>query len=372
MLIAIDGNEANISQRVGINQWAYELLKNLQKLKTEHKIVVFLKDRPLPDLPPTTENFTYEVFGPKKSWVLTGLTLRLLRKPRPEVLFSPSHYIPLFSPVKRVFSIVDLSYEKFGLEYFNNYDLQQLKRWTKKSVQAAQKIITISEHSRQDIESIYKVPKEKIKVIYPGFNSEQFHPRIPLTKQKQVRDKYQISGKYFVFLGTLQPRKNISKLIEAFSKLGGGTKLVIVGKKGWLYDQIYEEVKQRNLEKKVIFTGFAPAEDVPALMKASVAYVLPSLYEGFGIPVVEAQACGALTVVSRVSSLPEVAGDAAIYIDNPNSADDIAESLRTALSLPRRAREQKIALGKANASRFSWEKAADETLRLLVDAASKK
>ncbi len=366
MLIAIDGNEANISQRVGINQWAFELIKHLQALPTEHQIVVFLKDRPLPDLPPATPHFSYEVFGPRRSWVMTGLTWRLLKRPRPDVLFSPSHYIPLLTSVKRVFSIVDLSYEHFGADYFKTYDLQQLKQWTRRSARVAQKIVTISEHSRQDIEKLYHVPSHKIQVIYPGYNTQLFHPRIPLTKQKQVREKYGITGKYFVFLGTLQPRKNISRLIEAFAQLGGGTKLVIVGKKGWLYDEIYAKVQKLNLQTKVIFTGFAPTEDIPALMKTSIAYVLPSLYEGFGIPVVEAQACGTITVVSRVSSLPEVAGESAIYIDDPHSISDIAESLRTALSLPRRKRDIMIAAGKQNAARFSWEKAAKETLDLLT------
>src|SRR5688572_23482838 len=137
MLIAIDGNEANISQRVGVNQVAFELLKHLSTLKTDHKIVVFLKERPLPDMPPVTENFAYEVFGPTKAWVLTGLTMRLLKKPRPNVLFSPSHYIPLLSTTPQVFSIMDLSYEKFGLEYFRQYDLQQLRRWTRLSSRKA-------------------------------------------------------------------------------------------------------------------------------------------------------------------------------------------------------------------------------------------
>jgi len=367
MLIAIDGNEANISQRVGVNQVAFELLHHLAKLKTKHKFVVFLKNRPLPDLPPTSENFTYEVFGPTKAWVLTGLTMRLLRSPRPDVLFTPSHYIPLVSPVKRVFAIMDLSYEKFGAEYFTQYDLNQLRRWTAQSAKKAKRIITISEYTKKDIVEIYNTSPDKIDVIYPGYDQELFHPRIPLTKQQQVRQKYGITGKYFVYVGTLQPRKNIANLIKAFSRLGGGTKLVIVGKKGWLFEEIFKVVKRYRLEKKVIFTGFVESSDLPALYKSSVAYVLPSLYEGFGIPVIEAQACGALTVVSRVSSLPEVAGDAAIYINNPHSVDQIAESLREALSLPRLKRAQRIKQGKQNATRFSWDKAAKKTLKVLTN-----
>lgn len=367
MLIAIDGNEANISQRVGINQFAFELLRHLHKLDTPHKFVIFLKDRPLPDMPPAKENFTYETFGPRKAWVLTGLTLRLLRTPRPDVLFSPSHYIPLISPIKRVFSIMDLSYEKFGSEYFKQYDLQQLRRWTRLSVKNAKKIITISQSAKQDIIDLYNVPPTKLDVIYPGYDEETFHSRIPLTKQQQIRDKYNIRGKYFVFVGTLQPRKNIVRLIKAFAKLGGGTKLVIVGKKGWLFDEIFALVKRLGIEQKIIFAGFIPTEDLPALFKGSIAYVLPSLYEGFGIPVIEAQACGAVAVVSRISSLPEVAGDSAIYIDNPESVFQIAEALRSALSLSRAKREVLVEAGKQNVKRFSWDNAAAKTVDILTN-----
>ena len=372
MLIAIDGNEANVPQRVGVNQVAFELLNHLAKLETEHQFVVFLKDRPLPDLPPTTNNFSYEVFGPRKAWVLTGLTLRLLKSPRPRILLSPSHYIPLLSPVPRVPMIMDLSYEKFGLEYFKNYDLQQLRRWTSLSIKKAKKIITISDFTKNDIVEYYHAKPEKIEVVYPGYNQELFHPRIPLTKQKQIRKKYKITGKYFVYVGTLQPRKNIKLLIKAFSKLGGGTKLVIVGKKGWLYDDIFALVKKLEIENKVIFTGFVPGEDLPSLYKASIAYVLPSLYEGFGIPVIEAQACGAITIVSKVSSLPEIAGVGTIYIENPSSVHQIAEALREALSLPKVRRAVLIKQNKENALRFSWEKAAQQTLNILIDSVNPK
>lgn len=371
MRIGIDGNEANITQRVGVNQVAYELIKHISKLKQPHHIHTLLKDRPLPDMPEVTGNFLYEVFGPKKAWVLTGLTLRLFKKPKIDVLFSPSHYIPLFSTVPRVFSIMDLSYEKFDQNYFNQYDLQQLRKWTKQSVKRAKKIITISELTKRDIVEIYNIPEDKVVVIYPGYNQETYHARIPVTKLKQVRKKYGITGKYFVFVGTLQPRKNIKRLIQAFSKLEGGTKLVIVGKKGWLFEDIFKLVKKKKLEQKVIFTDFAPEEDIPALLKGSTAFVLPSLYEGFGIPVIEAQASGAVTIVSRVSSLPEVASEAAIYINNPYSVNSIAESLREALSLPKTKRQLLIAKGKENTMRFSWDKAAKETLKVLEQTTKK-
>ncbi len=366
MLIAIDGNEANIPQRVGVNQVAFELLRQLAAKDWGHDFVVFLKDRPLPDMPAPSTHFRYEVFGPKRAWVLTGLSLRLFRSPRPQVLFSPSHYIPLISPVKRIFTIMDLSYEKFGQQYFRPYDLKQLRLWTRRSAAVAHKIITISQSAKEDIISYYHFPAERISVIYPGYNQSLYHPRIPLTKQQQIRDKYGIKGKFFLYLGTLQPRKNIVRLIQAFSKLGGGTKLVIVGKKGWLYDEILSLAVKLKISQKVIFTGFVQNEDLPALYKACVAYVLPSLYEGFGMPVIEAQACGAITIVSAVSSLPEIAGKGAIYIKNPEKIHSIAEALRSSLSLPQKKRQQLLLQNKQNLTRFSWELSASSLIAALT------
>lgn len=370
MRIAIDGNEANVSQRVGINQWAFELLRELSKVKSEHKIVVLLKDRPLPDLPPVSENFTYEVFGPSKAWVLTGLTFRLFRKPKIDVLFTPSHYIPLASNVKRVCSIVDLSFEKFGPEYFKSYDFNQLKRWTRLSAKLAKKIITISSNSKTDICELYKVSPEKVEVVFPGYNEEVYHPRIPLTKYKSVAEKYGIKRRYFLFVGTLQPRKNIVRLIRAFAAIKTNRLLVIVGKKGWLYEEILKEAEKLGVSNRVIFTGFAPNEDVAALMKYSLAYVLPSLYEGFGIPVVEAQATGAVVLVSRISSLPEVVGETGLYIENPKSVVSIRKGLQQVLNMSKKERLELKLRAKENAKRFSWKKAANQILGTLVSLVS--
>lgn len=366
MVIGIDGNEANISQRVGINQWAFELLKNLYKLDTKHKFIIFLKDRPLPDLPPPRENFVYEVFGPRKSWVLSGLTLRLWRGPKIDVLFTPSHYVPLLTSVRRVCSVVDLSYEKFDGEYFKQYDLQQLKRWTRLSVKLADKVITISSHSKNDIEEIYSAKPDKVEIVYPGYNEDLYQSRIPLSKYHQVKEKYGIKRKYFLFVGTLQPRKNIQRLIKAFSKLDTNCQLVIAGKKGWLYEEILAESKKLGIENKVIFAGFVPSEDLPSLMKHAIAYVLPSLYEGFGIPVIEAQATGGIVLVSRVTSLPEVVMDSGLYIEDPMSVSSITQGLQAALKLNKKQRLEMKIKAKLNAKRFSWENAAKRTLSILV------
>jgi glycosyltransferase involved in cell wall biosynthesis len=372
MIIGIDINEANIGQRVGINQVAFAMFKALTKnISTGDKIIALSKERPLPDLPFSGEKLVYETFGPKKMWVLTGLTKRLLfNKPKIDVLFSPSHYTPLLSRVPSVIYLMDLSYERFGTDYFTTYDINQLKRWTPLSVKKAKQILTISEFSKSEIIKIYKTRPEKITVIYPGFDRETYHSKIPKTKQLQVRKKYGIIGKYLLYVGTLQPRKNLSKLVEAFSKLKNKqVKLVIVGKKGWLYDQLFEQVKNLKLENRVLFLGFAPNEDLPGLIKASQAYILPSLYEGFGMPPVEAQAVGVPVVVSRISSLPEVVGPSGIYIDDPHSTDSIKEALEKVLSLRKNEREAIIEVGKENTKRFDWNLSALKLIEILKSTA---
>jgi len=368
MTIGIDINEANISQRVGVNQVAFFIFKNLvEKCLPPDKIIALSKERPLPDMPPANAILNYEVFGPKKFWVLTGLTKRLIfNKPKIDILFSPSHYTPLFTKVPSVIYLMDLSFERFGTDFFTAYDSNQLKRWTSLSVKKARHVLTISQFSRQEIINLYKISPEKVSVIYPGIDKETFHSKIPLTKQKQVRSKYNISGRYLLYVGTLQPRKNLNRLIEAFSKIKDPRiKLVIGGKKGWLYDQFFDQVKTLKIENRVIFTGFIPQEDVPGLIKSSIAYVLPSLYEGFGMPPIEAQAVGTPVVVSRTSSLPEIVGDSGIYISNPENISDIKEALEKAINLKRTERESMIQKGKDNAKRFDWKISAESLLNLL-------
>ncbi len=368
MTIGFDINEANIPQRVGVNQVAYNIFVHMVKnLPDGDKIIALGKERPLPDMPPESDKLSYEIFGPKKAWVLTGLTKRLwFNFPKIDVLFSPSHYSPFFSRVKSVIYLMDMSFELFGTEFFTSYDINQLKKWTPISVKRAKKVLTISEFSKKEIIRLYGTAPEKIDVVYPAFDKEVFHGKIPETKQISVRNKYGIAGSFLLFWGTLQPRKNIIRLIEAFSKLKETRlKLVIAGKKGWLYDQILDHAKKMGVANRVIFTGFPPTEDLPALIKTSRAFVLPSLYEGFGMPVVEAQAVGAPIVVSRVSSLPEVAGESGIYIEDPNSVESIKSALEKVMSLTRKERIRLIKEGKENTKRFDWDASAIKIISIL-------
>lgn len=368
MLIGLDGNEANVENRVGSGVYAFELLKEFSKNK-KHQFLIYLKEKPLVDLPKENSHFKYKVFGPRKLWTQFALPLKLTTGNRPDIFFSMGHYGPRFSPVPYVITIFDLSYLHYP-EMFNQNDLYQLKNWSKYSIQNSAHIFAISKSTKGDIVKNYGVSSSKISVTYMGFDEKRFKPQ-PKAEVKLAKNKYKIKGGYIIFVGTIQPRKNIERLIEAFKIISDKIKdisLVIGGKKGWLYESILEKAKKERIAQKVIFTDFVSEQDLPALITGAKIYVLPSLWEGFGIPVIEAQACGVPVVVSNTSSLPEVVEDSGILIDS-SSVKSIAQGIEE--SLDPKTRLVLVGKGYKNVKRFSWEKCAKETLWVLEKVASK-
>jgi len=366
MIIGIDGNEANIEKRVGVGKYGYEVLRQLYKTQNYNlKFEIYLKGEPLSDLPKETDFWRYKIVGPKKFWTQIGLPFNLFfQKPRSDVFFTPSHYAPRFSPCPRVISIMDLSFLRYP-EMFKAQDLYQLKSWTAYSVAKAARILTISKSSKNDIIKYYQVPEEKVVVTYPGADGIK-----DMTDKTDMRKKYGIKGDYILSVGTLQPRKNFVRLIEAFSTLGPNSyTLIIVGKKGWLYKEILAAPKKFGVEKKVKFLDYVPDEDLPALYQGAKCFVLISLYEGFGLPVLDALKYGVPMVGSNVSSLPEVMGEAGILVD-PNNVQDIAKGIDKVIN-DTAIRQELIKKGKEQAAKFSWEKCGKETLKILEEVGEK-
>jgi glycosyltransferase involved in cell wall biosynthesis len=381
MIIAVDGYEANVNQRVGIGRYAYEILRSIyENLKHEGSkirypeliIKIYLPDPPLPDMPQETEWWQYRVVKPKKFWTYIGLPYALLTdRPKPNVVFSPTHYIPRFVQYPKVISIMDLSYIKYP-ELFRRKDLYQLINWTKFSISHADSIFTISQASKHDIIAKYRIPGDMVTVTYPGIDLIN----TANMEKGNIVEKYHLSKNFILAVGTLQPRKNYLKLIESFSIFLHKNKqkfinleLVIIGKKGWMYDEILSAPKRFNLENQVKFLEYVDADDLPYFYRSAICFTLPSLYEGFGLPVAEAMSYGCPVVVSRVSSLPEVAGKAGIYVD-PEDANSIASGLLAAV------RERNLMQGKwrvkqgfEHLKQFSWEKAAIQTLAVLKKTA---
>jgi glycosyltransferase involved in cell wall biosynthesis len=234
-----------------------------------------------------------------------------------------------------------------------------------------QTLIAVSEHTKQDVVERLDIPAERIHVVYNGVDPH-YRPLADCEEIKRVINKYKLPGTgYILHVGTLEPRKNLVRLIKAYAMVQAQFQeslppLVLAGGKGWLYEDIFKSVAQLGLQQSIIFTGFVADEDLPALFNGALFFVYPSLYEGFGIPVLEAMACGLPVITSNVSALPEITGDAALLID-PLQVDSIAAALQTLLesSTLRTTLQQ---AGLARARRFSWERAAQETMMIYQKA----
>jgi glycosyltransferase involved in cell wall biosynthesis len=376
MIIGIDGNEANEKFRVGVHQYAFWLLKTLAALRKEweeeHQFIIYLKNPPADDFPKEFKGWKYEVIPGEGMWILKKLMPRLWKLREVDVFMALNHYLPPILPVPSVCAIMDLGYLE-NTEQFNKKDFWQLKYWSAISMQRAKTIITISQSAKKDIAKHYKSLAEKTVVIPLGYDENTFHAHVSQEQVKRVLKKYEIDADYILFLSTLKPSKNIEGLLEAFARISSfqlpvsNLKLVIAGKKGWLYDPIFRKVQELKLTEKVIFTDFIPEEDKAPLLSGAKVLAAPSFWEGFGIQVLEAMACGTPVVISKIASLPEVGGKAAVYCD-PNDIDSITMGLQKVLSMPK-AEYNKLKLESVRqAKKFSWEKTARETLEVLVKA----
>jgi len=378
MYIGIDGNEANIKRRVGSNQYAFELLHGLYRLNNQqnnNKYVIFIKDAPLPDLPKENEYWKYRVLPGKGMWVLTTLQKYLIFNNQLDVFFTPTHYLPFITRCPKVCAIHDLGYLNFSGQ-FKKFDFWQLKYWTAISLYVSKYIITFSEFTKKDIVRHYPFARKKVKIVYHGYDNIKFTTKISEKHVRQITKKYRISKSYILFLSTLKPSKNIEGLLNSFKILKeegrlsvngivNDYQLVIAGKKGWMFEKIFEKVKDLRLEKDVIFTDYVEEDDKPALFTGARLFILPSFWEGFGMDVLNSLACGTPVVVSNVASLPEVAGKAGIYID-PNDTGSIAEGIGKVLALNDVEYSRLVQVGLRQVVNFSWEKSARETLNVLT------
>lgn len=400
--IALDGNEANVANRVGSNVFAFELIREIERqtrLQTDVNLTVLLSEPPLPDMPVARSGFEYLVVPPARLWTQWALPIHLFwHKQDYDVLFTPGHYAPRFSSVQYVSSVMDLAFLKFPSD-FKKSDQLQLKAWTEYSVKRASKVLAISEFTKKEIVKLYGKPQSDVEVVYPSvaltekYSSKRF---------ERFLRTHQITGPYILAMGTLQPRKNLLRLIEAFENVGGDIatnpalprplhdlakpmrkaligkstgahlktplKLVLAGKVGWLADEIIQKVNQSPLKDQIVLAGFVPDDLKLPLYQHAVCTTMVSPYEGFGIPALEALTSGSIAVVANTSSLPEVVGQAGILV-NPTNPGSIANGLLQALHLTAKERGRLIRLGKQQAKQFSWHTAATLVLHILKQVA---
>jgi len=288
----------------------------------------------------------------------------MFAKAKPDTFFTPSHYVPPLVSIPKVCSIMDLGYLNSS-EQFSRYDYWQLRLWTAYSIKVSKYILTISESTRSQVVSSYGKYVKKTFITQLGYD-KIYSKKITQKQKSKIMKKYRVKNDYILYLGTLKPSKNIEGIIKAWAKINKeykNTKLVIAGKKGWLYKSIFELVESLDVKSRVVFTGFVTESNKESLIKGAKVFLLPSFWEGFGLDVLSSMASGVPCIVSDRGSLPEVAGDAGIYV-NPDKVDSIADSLKKVLSISKKEYNELSVLGKRQAEKFSWEKTATETLKI--------
>lgn len=371
MKIAININELTLKQNTGVKTYTREIVEALGKVDKENEYILYANCRN--EALPRSSGFKYKNFKLKavKSqlpfWTYTKLPQEI-KNDQPAVLFMPIQATPFFRKpknIKIVVTVHDLAFLLFP-KHFTFKDRFLLNFHTKRAVQMADVIITPSEATKKDIIKFYEINEDKIKVVYHGVETR--HCLVSTTANTP----------YLLFVGSIQPRKNLIRLIEAFEilKNPGSSllqnrrnealprlKLIIAGGKGWLADKTYKRAKESKFSKDIIFKGNVSDKDLVNLYKNATVFVMPSLYEGFGLPVLEAMSFGIPCVVSDNSSLSEIAGTSALLVDASNSGD-IAEKINLLLS-DSKLRKDLSWRGIKNAKKFNWAKAAEKTLEVL-------
>lgn len=355
-------------RRAGIHQYIYQVLRHLPDDAFEYRVhsqmaglssgrssLTQISSR-FPTQNRLARIFWEQMVWPWYSW-----------RRRPDLLHGMAFATPYLASTPSVVTVFDLSFIHFP-QQFPKLQQKYLAWQTRLACQRARRVITISESTRQDVHLFFKKPLSHIDVVYPGVDPV-YQPQSE-TAVAQFKKAHRINGRFILHVGTLQPRKNIETLIDAFALLNDPSlQLVLVGGKGWLYDEIFARVEQHQLTNRVIFTGYVADEELPLWYAAADLFVYPSLYEGFGMPVVEAMACGTAVIVANNSSLPEAAGEAGLQFD-PQNASELAERMLSVLQnyeLSAKMRQS----GFKQAQKFSWTRAGRETAVVYRNAIEK-
>ncbi len=295
----------------------------------------------------------------KLLWILIPVPHRFFFRTKADISQFFNYAVPPGASGKRVTFIYDMAYKACSWT-MNKKTRIWLKLCMKKTCRHAEHFVTISRFSKDEIIKYLGIKKEQISIVPCALDHKVYHPHYTSTQIQEVRNRYGISSEYFLYVGTIEPRKNLERLIGAYAKLcrikKQVPKLVLAGKKGWLCDGIYKKAQSLGMQRKILFIGYVPQEDSPVLMCGAKAFVFPSLYEGFGMPPLEAMACGAPVITSNTTALREVAQDAAITV-NPKSEKEICQAMQLILE-DRAYRKELRRRGLKRAAGYTWAKSA--------------
>lgn len=360
MRIAVHAKMLSESALNGMGYYTYNLLKGLAVIDKKNIYDLYSSDAIIHKI--EAANFRERVTGAPFFW--TNLKLpRVLAKEPHDIIFVPHEKLPPFVAGRKVITVYDLvslrQYLRNPISVTAKIHFFKAITWTIKKADA---VLVISEATKQSVIDVTGIDPGRITVTPLGYDTALYLP-MPAEDCASVKKKYGISKGYFINTSSLLwYRKNLPRLIRAFARIAdeSNTSLVITGKRGMDYDNVVEAAQKAGVEKDVLLLGYVPLEDMPRLLSGAVGLVFPSLHEGFGLPIVEAFACGCPVITSNISSMPEVAGDAAILVD-PFDEAAIASAM-TRLSDDAALRESMIKRGLERARSYSWEKTARLTL----------
>lgn len=420
MIIGIDASRANLELKSGTEWYSYYLIRWLAKLDQKNQYILYT-DKPLRggllDLTTTqyfenesSEEPQYDAEGfqiiksphnnfrgkvlkwpYKHFWTQGRMSWEMLIR-KPDVLFIPAHTMPIIHPKKTIVTIHDIGFERecqlyareqmgpesrsgrkllnllVNLFTWGKYQANSLDyfRWsTEYALKKADKIITISQFTKKELIDVYKANPEKIKVIHNGYNKFLYKKENDENKVNQVLAKYGVKKPYIFYIGRIESKKNIPALIEAFALANedydiSDVNLVMVGNASRGYDEVKYSISEFDLANRVNMPGWVKETDIPYFFSGATAFVFPSNYEGFGIPLLQAMACETPIITSSASSIPEVVQDAALLF-NPKYVTSMAEAIGEILTEPE-LRQDLIEKGKERVKNFSWEKCAEETM----------
>jgi len=401
MIIGIDASRANRALRTGTEWYSFYIIQHLAAIDRENQYILYLDKEPASDLAAAVAsypNFRFQLLNwPwRYFWTLGRLSWEMLVR-RPDVLFVPAHSLPLIHPRRMVNTIHDIAfirergvYQKRTVRsenkrskaflnllvrfatrgHYESNSLDYLTWSTAYALKHAQKIIAVSNFTKKEILDVYSNRyASKIEVVHNGYPHDLYFPIEDSPDRKHILEKYGLDQPYFLYVGRLEKKKNTPSLVEAFSMFKEShpqaeVKLVLIGNAGFGYDEVKYIIEEYNLSRSVLMPGWVIEEDLPAIFSGALAFVFPTLHEGFGIPVLQAMACGVPVLISDLPVLEEIAGEAALTF-NPRDKVSIANALSDIFSNQELRLSLKIK-GLAQAKQFSWEQSAKETLKVLT------
>jgi glycosyltransferase involved in cell wall biosynthesis len=357
MIIGIDGSRAFLKKRTGIEEYSYQVIKNLRDKLNIAQVVLYLRKGQKIDFK-LPENWIIKVIKWPRFWTQFGLSLEMIFYPV-DNLFVPAHTVPLIHPRNTFVVIHGLEYEIIKKAY-TFWERLYMRFSIKLSCRWAKKIITVSQNTKKDLINLYNIPSEKIEIIYEGVSGK---------KSAENDGKYRHYKPYLLFIGRLGKRKNIEGIISAFEilkeKYDIPHKLILVGKPGFGYEDIKSKIENSSYINEIIKTDFVSNDEKWELIRNAEVFLFPTFYEGFGLPILEAQLMGIPVVTSNVSSMPEVGGDSVAY-STPEEPISIADSTYKILN-DENFRNDIIKKGNENVKKFSWRKCVEEISKIILN-----